>query len=208
MKTQAQYKAEADAQQRKYQAELEKLAPKFPVPDGFTTEWRDNYLGCGWRVFVMTKPNDTEFIFLPGGSGTTNFETKDGRRTFDRRGVDDSFYWKGYSFFKRATKRPLADVKQILDEQLERIAKSRTFHETALKVPQIGHSVSPDALTTYKAKLKAGKHITFTPSGFGTGYNVVTRKPARPWWGVQRATPELEKFFDHSPLWVESFDCD
>jgi hypothetical protein len=180
--------------------ELKKKAPKFPVPEGFCTEWRPNLYGNG-EDFVM-KSDDIELIFRSGGPGTCKFKVGDSWRTFDRIGVDDSFYWKPWDY-KGA---PKVDLKEVYSELFARITKSREFAKSAIKVPEIGHSVSPERLVTMKAELNKKGFVSFYPSGFGTGYNV-TKKSTRK-YGVKRATKALEDFFGVTPLFVESFDCD
>lgn len=186
---------------RKEATELKKMASKFPVPEGFTTEWRENYDYNGTTAFVMKKEKDgVEFIFRPGGPGTCKFKIGDGWRTFDRCGVDDSFYWK--PLFKGDE----VNLEETFEELFKRIAKSREFSLTAISVPEIGHSVSPERLTTLKAELNKNGFISFHPSGFGTGYNVTKKTTRR--YGVKRATKALEDFFGVAPLFIETFDCD
>jgi hypothetical protein len=198
-KTAYDYRKQYEASERKNAAELKRMAPKFPVPEGFTTEWRENYDFSGTTVFVMKK-DDIEFIFRSGGPGTCKFKIGDGWRTFDRRGVDDSFYWKPLY------KGHEVNLEETFEELFKRIAKSREFSLTAINVPEIGHSVSPERLTTLKGELNKKGSISFYPSGFGTGYNITKKTTRR--FGVKRATKALEDFFGVAPLFIETFDCD
>lgn len=202
MKTAEQYHAEQKRQAVKDQAELERTVKKIPTPEGFETEWRDNYQFQGDRVFVIKRADDVEFIFRPGGFGTTSFKVGDGWRTFDRRGVEDSFYWKPFSFEKGKK----IDFKALFAEHLERIEKRRDYHKTAITVPDIKFTVSPERLVTLKTELNKRGYISFHPSGFGTGYNILKRSTRR--YGVRRGSADLEKFFGISPLFIESLDCD
>lgn len=204
MKTAAQYQAEAKRQELKDKAELNRVSGKLPVPEGFKTTWRVNEFNHDRNAspdeFVIYKEDDIEFVFRAGGSGTTKFRVKDGWRTFDRRGVEDSFYWKPWN------KHSKIDFDDLLKRQFERIEQSRKYHETAIKVPDIGFTIAPESLKALKSQLLNKGYITFTPSGFGTGYNIVRRSNRR--FGVRRGSTELEKFFGVSPLFIESMDCD
>lgn len=208
----AAYEAKRDSDHKKWLAKqarerataqkaLEREMKKVKVPEGFTAAWGPD--DHGQHVYKMTGPaNDIEFIFRPFGGGTTRYKAPDGSwRTFDRTGVEDSFYWQPF------TKGEKVNFDEIFTEQFRRIAERLEFFKTAVKVPDLGYSISPDRHAQIKADLKKGKHAAFHPSGFGTGYNLVT-KPPRQMYGVKRATPALETFFDHSPLWLASFDAD
>jgi len=207
-KTADDWKREWEQRQARNTKQLEKAAKSFPVPDGFMTEWRDDLYRTD-RIFVMTRgKGDIEFIFRPGGSGTTNFKTDKGVGTYDRPGVDDSFHWIKYSYTKGVKDKVCSpdEIKATLDEQFVRIEKSRAFAATALTIPDIGFSVSPEALEDHKKTLKTRGHISFMPSGFGTGYNITRRTTRR--YGVKKGSAALEAFFGIAPLYVESFDCD
>jgi hypothetical protein len=177
---------------------LQKQAKGFPVPENWETSWTAE------EHFVMrNQAGDIELVFKPWGGGTTRFKIGEGWRSFDRTGVSDSFYWMDLN-----SKRKLAaDLKEIVAEQLANVERSRAFHATALKVPMVGFSIAPATLEEHKKRLASHGLIRFTPSGFGTGYDVVTRKPKHN-YNVRRANAELETFYDRSPLWVVGFDCD
>jgi hypothetical protein len=137
--------------------ELQRLVPKIPKLDGFIGEWQEdeNYWYAGEnrlnQKYVLSNLKDEiKFTFNPGGDGTTSFKVKDGWRTFDRIGVESSFYWKHFNY-KGA---PKVYLNEVLNEQLERIAKSREYSKTAITIPQIGFSVSPDGLRRLKEAFK------------------------------------------------------
>jgi hypothetical protein len=199
--------AEYVKQHEKQIKELEQFVPNIPALDGFTSDWvEDTYFYGGnqkSKNFVMT--NDAEsikFTFRPGGDGTTEFKNEDHWLSFDRRGVDSSFYWKPFDYEKAEQ----IDIRVVLELQLKRVAERREYSKTAISIPDVGYTTSPEGLVRLKQHLKTKGWVSFYPSGFGTGY-VVTRKTPRQ-FGVRRAKPELEKFFEMSPLYVESVDCD
>jgi len=192
------------AQSAKSQKELNRFVKKLPAIDGFIGEWKDdhNWFAGENRVtknYVLVNIKaEIKFTFMPGGDGSTSFKAGDHWATFDRRGVESSFYWKP---LWEKDERP--DIKVILNEQLERIAKHRVYAATAIKVPQISFTVSPENLAKLKVTFKNKGYHRFHPSGFGTGYTV-SAKPLR---HGSRASKELETFFG-VPLWVETFDAD
>lgn len=190
--------------------ELEAAVKKLPALEGFTGTWVDDRFfrpGGETKNYVLTSADGTiKFTFLTGGVGRTDFETSAGWRTFDRTGVESSFYWKPWDY-KGAEK---VDMKKVFADQLRRIAERRDYAKTAVKVPEIGYTVAPGSIPELKARLRKSGSISFTPSGFGTGYCVTRRRPSPSAmrYGAKRAGKELEKFFGHSPLFIETMDCD
>lgn len=151
-----------------------------------------------WRV---SRPDPEKTWMLEDGacgvSGTTEFVGDQGSwRTFDRRGVEDSFYTGS-----------LRDPAEVVKEQLERIEKSREVGKQMISVPNFGWRVHRDALPKIKEKLRNGGSHFFTPSGFGTGYRVSVRRPSHR-YGVEKLSAETAAFFDVPVLWAESVDCD
>jgi hypothetical protein len=176
---------------------LQKQSKGFPIPEDWETEWRQE------EYVMRNQTGDIELVFHPWGGSTTRFKIGEHWRSFDRTGVSDSFYWMDHG----AKRKVATDLREIIQEQLANVERSRTFHATALRVPMVGYSIAPTTLEEHKRKLASHGSIRFTPSGFGTGYDVVTRKPKHN-YNVRRATAELETFYDRSPLWVVGFDCD
>jgi hypothetical protein len=191
--------------------EFHKRMKAVKVPEGFRMDlvieergWRNNPLSV--RVYVITN-DKVEVRFDQTGSGHTNWnmtENKHGQRTwstFDRRGVEDSFYHL-----------PLYDgdktrynVNKILTEQLRRVASSLIHEALAFPVPGIpGHTVSSEQLEKLQARLKKHGQISFHPSGFGTGY-IITTKYVR---GARTASVGTEKFFGVSPLFISTIEMD
>lgn len=196
------YAAEYVKQNAKDLKTLEAFIKKLPTFDGFTGEWIDtsySYNTKSKEYLLTNKKEEVKFTFHPGGDGTTSFNTARGWLTYDRRGVESSFYWM--PLWEKAEK---PDIKIIIAEQLERIAKSRDFSKTALKVPEVGASISPAMLETLKATFKNAGYHSFYPSGFGTGYTVST-KPLR--YG-KKASSALMDFFGVAPLYIATFDAD
>lgn len=186
------------AKVKDYTQSLEAFVKRLPAFEGFTGTWYDD------KDYVLNNAaGDIRFEFHPGGDGTTSFKAQDGNwLTFDRRGVDSSFYWRAFDY-KGAG---MPDIKEVIAEQLTRIATSREFQKFALKIPQIGHSISPVGLERLKEEFRKNDTASrsFHPAGFGTGYTV-SRTRSR---FATRATKALEDFIGVSPLYVSTFDAD
>lgn len=195
----ARYKREQEAAERKGRAALERVVKKFKCPEGYVAEWtKDMYRGgeC-FKVHNATE----SFTFYVHGDGSTSFDTAQGRRTFDRRGVESSFYWQ--KMYKGDTQK--YDPNAIIERQMQRVKESRERMATAVAIPQIGFVMQPDDLEKMRAELKRGGSRSFMPSGFGTGY-VLTAKRGR---FSKPVGAELEKFLNVGrPVYVETFDAD
>ena len=177
-------------------------------PQGFTTELKTESWGWGenkdnWLVFIVSSP-EAKIQFDQSGTGHVSFKTEKGWFSFDRRGVEDSFYWKPlYDKDDRET-----DPNKIIVEQLARIAKRQEYYSSAVSIPGIPFTVAPDGITALKQRLTKEGSVSFHPAGFGTGYVVTRRKPKMLKYGNKRAAPETEQFFGSSPLYVSTFDAD
>lgn len=215
----ARAKQEMERREAQSLAELKAFVPSIPVPEGWFGEFvDDSYWTNGGHVNrenyqIVSPEGDIKIVFRMGGPGSTNFRIGEKWYTFDRRGVDDSFYWLPWGTRERKT--PL-DIAAIIREQIERVKDRRLFHERALDVPGIGFKIDPETKAKYIEALKAPNgHITFTPSGFGTGYTVArfdhVTKNGSGFAGYQRwkrASAALDDFFSVGPLWIERIDCD
>ncbi len=173
------------------------------IPKGFTSEMREEKdwgnVSTTHLIFVV-KSDDIELRFDQSGSGHTDFKIGDSTLTFDRLGVEDSFYHLPFGDWDKVK----YDLNAILKEQLSRVAKQRERAETAMAVPDIPFTLAPEELKKYKSRLAKGNQITFMPSGFGTGYQI-SKVPRR---DAKRASSKMEAFFGIDPLFISSFDAD
>lgn len=194
-------------------AQFTKIVSAIETPQGFTglLEADRDYTPHLLKLYKMKKApltftlksitDDIKIEFDQSGSGHTSFKAENGNwRTFDRVGVDDSFYF----FHSWSGKKE--DCNQIVKEQLERIEKARAYQKTALQIPSIPFTVAPDELPAMKTRLKQMGYLTFMPAGFGTGYTVAQRRKSPTY--AQRASAALEQFLGCSPLFVSTFDAD
>lgn len=144
-------------------------------------------------------------------SGSTFYIDAEGEKcSFDRTGVEDSFYVArrgckktyGYNTFEEVAAGELKRVQ----ETLARIKAAGGF----ISVPDIGFRVTKASKDEKTAALKAGKSISFTPGGFGIGYTLFTngRLARRYGYGCHAASEALKNFFDVSELYYLENDCD
>lgn len=172
------------------------------IPDGFTGTFKPDTWDPTHKDEVFSlKSADVELVFDEGGSGHTRFLHKGAWLSFDRTGVEDSFYhvplFKGHG---------VSDLNVIVAEQIERVKKRLEYFASAVSIPGIPFTVAPDGVEPLKQRLAKTGVVSFHPSGFGTGYRL-TKRPTRG-GGEQRALAATETFFGVSPLYVSTLDCD
>lgn len=129
--------------------------------------------------------------------GHTCFKTDKFWSTFDRLGVEDSFYLGGYG-------EPCSDVAKVIAAQIERVARHHETSKKMVSIPGFGWKVHQDSLEDMKKKFKAGGSHRFTPSGFSTGHIVSARRTRY----SKPMKPETAQFFGVPALYVETFDHD
>jgi hypothetical protein len=134
-------------------------------------------------------------------SGHVYFKREDGREvSFDRHGVEDSFYIDESPQYAHVTDQANFIVKHTLEKRIpEALARSANM----IQVPGIPFRINKDKKDAIRKQIQTGGH-SFTPSGFGTGYRVSARQTR---WS-KRAARATETFFSLSPLYIETFDCD
>lgn len=189
------------------QKELEKFVPTIPVFPGWVGAWKPDVTELyGERIetpsYVLTwAENHMRMEFRAGGDGTTSFEVAGkGWLTFDRRGVESSFYWKAWDY--KGAETP--DIGAVMIATCERIKQRREYYTSAISIPQIGHTVSPAGKVALIEEIRKIGFRNFMPSGFGTGYTISTKQVRF----SNRAKPELEAFIGITPLYVSTFDAD
>lgn len=178
--------------------ELQKAVKPVKIPEAFVASWEKNSFGD--IVYILRNQEDIELIFKQGGGGTTRYKGKEGWYSFDRTGVEDSFYWKPWN-------NETVDLNVLVTNQIDRVAKKREYLRTAIRIPDVNYTVAPDGVDALKKQLRDKGIVVFTPSGFGIGYRLLRKQPRHP-FGTRRANKELEAFFELKPLWLESFDAD
>jgi hypothetical protein len=134
-------------------------------------------------------------------SGTTKFKDGGIWYSFDRRGIEDSFYMEQESkkeiadSKKRGWYRPESDIhnggQEMLEKQIKRAKDYMEGQKGKLTVPHYGHRVSPERKEEIKKKILGNGH-TFAPSGMGTAYHVSTRQTSR---FDSKVPAEVAKFF-------------
>lgn len=153
-----------------------------------------------WITFGPDSDRHEAWIF---GSGHVEFDTSEGRRSFDRYGVEDSFYIDGPK--SSTVDSPADQANEAIRHALqERIPEVRARLARSVSVPGIPFMLTPEGKEQVASMLRERGTYSFMPSGFGTGYELSTR--ANGWGG--RATKATEEFFGVGPLWVSTFDAD
>lgn len=137
--------------------------------------------------------------------GHVSFNSSQGWRTFDRRGVDDSFYIdnprKQYS-----DEDPTPAANEAIKDFLERkIPEARARIDGSEAVPGLNGRLASKA---QKQELADKGSVQLYPSGFGTGYHFFTGATWANQPDVREASPEQKAFFGVKNLWVSTFDCD
>lgn len=146
-------------------------------------------------------------------SGHTRFKIASGKwLTFDRSGIEDSFYPTKYVAKSESNGYEGSVVVMTPSELhalvLEQIVKAKAFierHKTMIDVPGLPFRLTPDRLAEHKQALKAGKHVTLLPGGMGTGYDLSTKKTSR---YSRVAKPETARFFEVQTLYMDMIDHD
>jgi hypothetical protein len=162
--------------------------------------------------FVLRIGDDrsVDYSILDGSTTfSANADGTGGSRTFDRIGIEQSFY-------ANVDATP-ETVRDTLLQQLERVQASRERITRSVTVPGLpgGWMVTPEQKINIAATLRSGKAHNFMPSGFGTGYRVCPsgygNQPARRagFNGYTRLPDETSKFFGVAgPLFYDTLDCD
>jgi len=131
-------------------------------------------------------------------SGHTAFKAESGSwRSFDRRGVSDSFYLGAYG-------DTAGDIERVIQEQVDLVAKSRERSKHMVSIPGFGYSVHQDQLEEVRKRIQGGGTQTFTPGGFGTGHRLSTRRSRY----SKQMPAETAAFFGVPALYDDTFDHD
>lgn len=191
-----------------------RMLREIATPEGFEREVRTEpktQWAPAVKVLVLKGDGIEIEIWFSGGrdsyslaSGHVTFETSAGRRTFDRYGVEDSFY-----IDNPAKMGGEGDVIQQANEAIrrfveERVPEARAQLDRSERVPGIPFEVTPERKAAVTEALRGSGRYKFMPSGFGTGYTLTTKATR---YGAP-APRELEQFFGLAPLYVEKFDAD
>jgi hypothetical protein len=117
--------------------------------------------------------------------------------SFDRLGVEDSFYFESLD----------ALPKQFM-EQLERVraAQHRLAKSTKCNLGPVTLFMTQESIDKMLETLKAGKVHVYHPSGFGTGYQFSIRNISNR-YDRAKASKELELLVGHK-VYVTAFDAD
>jgi hypothetical protein len=121
-----------------------------------------------------------------GFSGHTHFELDGKWSTFDRYGVEDSFY---LDFETGDLNVKVTEQLKRIKEKRDRVAEGGGF----ITLPQVGYRVTRKWVEQAILTLRSGKTVSLHPSGFGTGYTLFSKLAGRKRWGAKYASEELCK---------------
>lgn len=189
-----------------------------PTPDGFTREEKhDPGKGTAWdpeeyevtftsedikiRMVHSPTPEGKDTYVYHIASGHTDFKSAHGWLTFDRHGIEDSFYVQEDDTVESATQRVM--------EQVQKCRDSMARHANTVRLPGIRFTClkTQEQIAEITKKLRAGQRVDLAPSGMGQGVTLTTHRP-RVKYGVTAAVPELKKLLGVDTLFLESFDHD
>lgn len=148
-------------------------------------------------TFSMNKPNESDWSKYEG-EVSYKVPGKGGIYTLGHTGVDSGIFTSWID--------PLTDVNKMIAERIAEVEKHRSRILGSVSVPVGGGSwhVNPQRLEQMKSELAAGKTITFSPHGFGTGYHL-SAKPSRYSKPASAATNEA---FGGMRLFFDTYDAD
>jgi hypothetical protein len=216
---------------RKIRVTAERVLKTLKVPEGFTTEildgsrcseyalspnWRADKYDAGYKTLVFRNEalNIILLVVVREGlqfidelmSGHTLYKEGTMWLSYDRTGVEDSFYIAHPEYAKTRTwhKEPPGgelnhQVNRVLDQR-KRVSEGGGW----VSIPEIGFRVLASNVAEMKAEFKRTGHKSFTPSGFGTGYHLSLRPSSR----YAKISPKLAEFFEVPAVWVSTMDCD
>jgi hypothetical protein len=155
------------------------------------------FTGDGVTVAIVMWDVDSDWSV---GSGHVTFTTALGRKTFDRRGVEDSFYVEAGD--------TAAEVAARIAERLKDVAESRARLSRSETVPGLPGkwSVTPERKAEIAAKLKDGREHEFRPSGFGQG--VLITRGQRMRYSTRLPAETMAFFGLTGTYYYDRTDCD
>lgn len=170
-----------------------------PATKWFRAFWVLELTTSDVKVSIDFSGDRTSFALA---NGHVSFKAPDGWRSYDRYGVEDSFYISN-PLMDREPGDPIAQTNEVIRRFIEeRIPESLARIARSESVPGIPFSVTPEQKVKISKKLRAGQTHSFMPSGFGTGYTLSPKSD-------RYSTPDakLKKFFGVG-VWVSTFDAD
>lgn len=131
-------------------------------------------------------------------TGHTSWSEGEKWFTFDRRGINDSFYAHNGEKDQFASN----DINEAVVAEYEKIAEQREI--VTVEIPDTNIHYAEKRIDELRKKLQAGGTIAITPSGMGVGYEF-SSKSGR--W-TSPATAEQKKFWNVDRLFFSTLDCD
>ena len=136
-----------------------------------------------------------------GWPGSTNFTYEGSSYSFDRRGIEDSFYMGGkHCKYKTLEEAAEAQVLRVIERK-----KAIKEEGGYVCIPDTTISITNKRKNELIAQLKNTGVCSVYPRGFGTGYTFTTRRQNR--WD-NPCSPKHCAFFGVTKLYYSTIDCD
>lgn len=126
--------------------------------------------------------------------------------SFVRRGIDVACCWLRDARSDAIASHDYSTVESLLAGEKARVDAYLERKKTAVAIPGLPFTRQPEWIEKAKADLAAGRSVTLTPHGFGTGYVLTTRQAADRFAPI--ASAELKAFFGVKKLYLSRIDCD
>lgn len=142
--------------------------------------------------------------------GMTGFEYEGNTYSFDRLGVEDSWYPDGWNEPSPATKIAETMIAELARAE-ERLAAhiERTTAGTVVNFGPISRTLLRSEINNYKKTIsKSGGSFSLTPAGFGTGYRFYVGKTRNRFGQGVPASNEVRALLDAPGLVYDTMDCD
>lgn len=184
------------------QEQMEDFARTLPADVTNVSRTTDNHGGNPTLTMVLPVGDGMEIkmTFYDKGNPhcTTVYKAHGTSFSFDRLGVEDSFYFESLDKLHKQFNQQIDRVR----EAQQRLAKSKRMNLGPVTLFMTQESI--DAMV---AKLKKGETYCYFPSGFGTGYNFTIRFRKQRYQENIKASYELEQLVGQR-VFISSFDAD
>lgn len=161
-------------------------------------------------IFVMMYAHTARPGEDVGPRGIAGFRHGGKTFTFDRLGVEDSWYPMEYGEEKADTQKIFSLFAQQMDIARERYAAhlEREKAGTVVNFGPVKRTLLPEEIEKYRKLIASRKSFSLTPSGFGTGYRFYSGSgPGRYGQGMP-ASKEARELLAAPRLIYDTLDCD
>lgn len=135
--------------------------------------------------------------------GETVFSDIDGKmKTFNRRGISDSFYLINPQINSNTVEKM---IKDVIFAQIDKVEKSRSQTKVVGPHPLSRFEFTDKRLSQTKEALNTNGYAPINPPGMGIGYIISLKKHDN---FFQKGSSELAAFFGVKEIYYKTFDAD